>query len=180
MMQMLISLCGDSDASYLTLMLMLIDLNTDFVHTDLCIRIYCYIILCLFYIHYIQFEIPSVLENQSFGNSNLNTVNVLHLAMYSFQRLWRSYPSAKSSKSLNVHLFRYNQVNQNKTPIQIHAKQPKIEIPPNIVHAKYNTFTVISNPKLTFNILSYFSSINSRFEFHNSVFDNDNSEETIL
>ena len=34
------------------------------------------------------------------------TVNVLHLAMYSFQHLWRSYPSAKSSTSLNVHLFR--------------------------------------------------------------------------
>ena len=84
MMQMLISLCGDSDASYLTLMLMLIDLNTDFVHTDLCIRIDCYIILCLFYIHYIQFEIPSVLENQSFGNSNLNNIEHETNVQYSF------------------------------------------------------------------------------------------------
>ena len=32
------------------------------------------------------------------------TVNVLYLAMY----FWRSYPSAKSCTSLNVHLFRYN------------------------------------------------------------------------
>ena len=27
--------------------------------------------------------------------------------------------------------------------IQIHAKLPEIQIPPNIVHAKYNTFTVV-------------------------------------
>ena len=35
-----------------------------------------------------------------------STVNVLHLAMYSFWRLWRSYPSTKSSTSLNVHFFK--------------------------------------------------------------------------
>ena len=37
-------------------------------------------------------------------NKRLIIVNVLHLAMYSFLApFWRSYPSAKSSISVNVH-----------------------------------------------------------------------------
>ena len=47
-----------------------------------------------------------------------NTVNVLHLAMYSFQRLWRLNPSIKSSTQLNVHLFRIEEVDTNQPPNQ--------------------------------------------------------------
>lgn len=72
-----------------------------------------------------------------------DTVNVLHLAVYSIKRFWRNTTSAKSSTPLNVMYICLRIVTFRNTQIQIHANVLKNLFPPNIVHAKYNTFTAV-------------------------------------
>lgn len=70
-----------------------------------------------------------------------HTINVVHMAVYSIQRLWWNVASAKSSHG---YMYKKRNIQEYANSSPRHLVE-KTYFPPNIVHVKYIMFNALTH-----------------------------------